>query len=55
MMKTFNSFIRSNLEYFCLIWNPVKKEDIDKIERIQRSFTAKIRGIEEMDNHKGPE
>ena len=26
-----------------LNWNPVKKEDIDKMEKIQKSFTAKIR------------
>ena len=51
MMKMFNSFIRSKLDYCCLIWNPVKKEDIDKIERVQRSFTARIRGLEEMDYH----
>ena len=24
MMKMFNSFIRSKLDYCCLIWNPVK-------------------------------
>ena len=51
MMKMFNSFIRSKLDYCCLIWNPIKKEDIDKIKRIQRSFTAKIRGLEGMDYH----
>ena len=51
MMKMFNSCIRSELDYCCLICNPVKKEDIDKIERIQRSFTAKIKGLEEMDYH----
>ena len=51
MMKMFNSYIRSKLDYYYLIWNPVKKEDIDKIERIQRSFTAKIKGLEEIDYH----
>merc|ERR1711989_221658 len=40
MIKMFNSYIRSKLDYYYLIWNPVKKEDINKIERIQRSFTA---------------
>ena len=25
MMKMFNSFIRSKLDYCCLIWNPTKK------------------------------
>merc|ERR1711951_134772 len=42
MMKMFNSYIRRKLDYCCLIWNPTKKEDIDKREKIQRSFTALI-------------
>ena len=46
MMKMFNSFIRSKLDYCSLIWNPDKKEEIDKIERIQRNFTSKISGLE---------
>ena len=29
-----------------------KKEDIDKIERTQRSLTSKIKGLEEMHYHK---
>ena len=51
MMKMFNSYIRSKLDYCCLIRNPVKKEDIDKIERIKRSLLAKIKGMEEMGYH----
>ena len=51
MMKMFNSFIRSKLDYCCLIWNPDKKEEIDKIERIQRNFTSKIKGLEEKNYH----
>ena len=34
-----------------MIWNSHKKEEIDKIERIQRNFTSKIRGLEHMDYH----
>merc|ERR1712219_35097 len=51
LLMMFNSYIRSKLDYCCLIWNPEKKEDTDKIERIQRSFTVKIKGLEEMDYH----
>ena len=49
LMKMFNSFIHSKLEYCSLIWNPHKKEEIDKIERIQQNFTSKIRGLEQID------
>ena len=43
MLKMFNSFIRSKLDYCSIIWNPDKKEEIVKIERIQKNFTSKIR------------
>ena len=51
MMKMFNSHIRSKIEYCSLIWTPWKKEDIDKLERIQKNFTSKIKGLEELDYH----
>ena len=47
----FNSFIHSKLDYCSIIWNPDKKEEIDKIERIQRNFTSKIKGLEEKNYH----
>ncbi len=34
LLKMFNTYIRSKMEYCSLIWNPQKKEDIDRIERI---------------------
>merc|ERR1711962_1450580 len=51
MLKMFNSFIRSKLDYCSIIWNPDKKEEIDNIERIQRNFTSKIKGLEEKNYH----
>merc|ERR1711962_1703756 len=51
MLKMFNSFIRSKLDYCSIIWTPDKKEEIDKIERIQRNFRSKIRGLEEKNYH----
>ncbi|MCP4252991.1 MAG: hypothetical protein GY775_06210, partial [Candidatus Scalindua sp.] len=51
MMTMFNSYIRSKMEYCCLIWNPQKKDDIDRIERIQKNFTSKISGLEEVNYH----
>ena len=40
------------MEYCSLIWNPHKKEDIDRIERIQKNFTSKISGLGEVNYHK---
>ena len=40
-LKMFNSFICSKLEYCSIIWNPDKKEEIYKKERIQRNFISK--------------
>ncbi|MCP4483393.1 MAG: hypothetical protein GY823_02350 [Flavobacteriaceae bacterium] len=51
MMTMFNSYIRSKMEYCSLIWNPQKKEDIDRLEIIQKNFTSKISGLEEMNYH----
>ena len=53
VIKMFNSYIQSKLEYCSLIWNPHKKEDINKIERIQKHSTSKIRGLKHMDYHEG--
>jgi len=51
MMIMYNSYIRSKLEHASLVWNPMGKEEIDKIEGIQRNFTSKIKGMEDLDYH----
>ena len=33
MIKMFNSYVRSTLEYCSLVWNPWKREDKDKFKR----------------------
>merc|ERR1712243_515588 len=51
MMTMYNSYIRNKLEHVSLVWNPMGKEEIDKIEGIQRNFTSKIKGMEDLDYH----
>ena len=51
MIKMFSSYVRSRLEYCSLVWNPWKKEEIDKIERVQKNFTSKIEGMEKLNYH----
>ena len=48
MMTLHKSVIRSTLEYSCPLWTPTKIEDIVKLEQIQRNFTAKINGYENL-------
>ena len=51
MVIMYNLLIRSKMEHGSLVWNQMGKEDIDKLKEIQRSFTSKIRGIEDLDYH----
>ena len=48
MLRMFNTYRKSKTEYWSLIFYPQKKEDFDRIERIQKNFTSKIGGLEEM-------
>ena len=51
MMKLYKSQIRSKAEYCCLVWSPSYKRDISRLERIQKSFTKKIEGMEDKNYH----
>ena len=53
MIKVFNSYLRSRLEYCSLVWNPWKKEDIDQLERVQKNFLSNIEGLESSTTTKG--
>ena len=55
MIKLFNSYIKSKLEYCCVIWSPSAwdrgQDRINMIEKIQQTFTKKIEGLENLDYH----
>ena len=51
MIRLFKTYIRSKLEYCCSVWSPVKQGEINEIERVQKSFTSKIEGMEGLDYH----
>jgi len=38
-------YVRPLLEYNCVIWSPWLKQDIDKIERVQRRFNKRLLGF----------
>ena len=51
MLKLFNTYIRSKLEYCCSVWSPSLQKEINELERIQKTFTSKIKGLENLDYH----
>ena len=51
MLRMFNTYIKSKMEYCCIVWSPVNKKWIYELEKIQKSFTSKINGMEELDYH----
>ena len=48
MLTLFNAVVRPVLEYCSQLWSPKAQGLIRKIETIQRQFTAKISGTEEL-------
>ena len=48
MMTLYKSLVRPLLEYCCPLWNPSKILDIQCLENIQRRFTSKIAGLENL-------
>ena len=45
MVTLFRSLVIPHLEYCCQLWSPHLMGDIQKLEAVQRSFTARISGI----------
>ncbi len=44
----FSSTVRPSLEYCSTVWSPVGKTLIKKLEKVQRSFTKRIRGLKDI-------
>ena len=51
MIKMFNAYIKSKLEYCGIVWSPVEQNFINELEDIQKIFTKKIEGMEGLDYH----
>ena len=46
MMTLINTYIKSNQKYCSIIWYCITQEDINKIERIRKTFTSEMDGME---------
>ena len=51
MLKLFHTYIRSKMEYCCSVWSPTLQGEINELERLQKMFTSKIQGMEDLDYH----
>ena len=48
MLTLYKSMIRAKLEYCCPLWDPSAISDIQKLENVQRLFTSKVAGCENL-------
>ena len=48
MMTLFKALVIPHLEYCCQLWSPHLLKDIRRLEAIQRSFTARIAGMDQL-------
>ena len=49
MLLLLKTYIIPRLEYASPVWNPHKITEIQQLESVQRSFTSKIQGMEDID------
>jgi len=45
LTRAFITYVRPLLEYNSIIWSPYLKQDIDRIEQVQRRFSKRLRGL----------
>ena len=48
MTTLYKSLVRSLLEYCCPLWNPSRVVDIQLIEGVQRTFTSRVGGLQDL-------
>ena len=48
MLTLWKSLVLPRIEYNCPLWNPVKICDIKSLEAVQRTFTSRIAGMNEL-------
>jgi len=46
LTRAYIAYVRTILEHDCVTWSPHLKKDIEKIERVQRRYMKRLRGLE---------
>jgi hypothetical protein len=45
LLRAYHAYVRPILEYNSVVWSPILKCEIDALERVQRRFTKRLRGM----------
>ena len=48
MLLLYKTYVRSKLEYACLCWRPTSINNIEKLEGVQKAFTKRIDGMDNL-------
>ena len=48
LMKTFIVYVRPMLEFSSTVWNPMTKQNICKVESVQKRFTKRLVGLSKI-------
>ena len=48
MVPLFKALVRPILEYANVVWCPFLKKDKDRVEKVQRRFTKRIKGMKDL-------
>jgi len=48
LMRAFNTYVRPILEYTTVVWLPVLKQDIRKLEGVQKRFSKRLSGMSNL-------
>jgi len=51
LVRAFIVYVRPILEYCSVVWNPFLLKDITTIEKVQRRFTERLRGMSKLTYH----
>ena len=51
LMMLFKTLVIPIVEYGSIIWSPYKKCEISQLEGIQRTYTSKLQGLEDLNYH----